>query len=333
MDLLDGGSSSEDESDNQQPRVLPPPSNAKARKGKKLLSLTAILPQHIADQLMKGGDADGDDSEDEAPPKAVKQASKSTTVTTTTTTSRDPGISSLLEDLQHSKPIVTSTRKGLVGKKSSEPLGAAFLTTVTTTVVDPNDEVRDIHNEPRVETVEDQPEEDEEDSKPSFKRVSLAPVPRRVKGPTPERDRDADFTTDSRFASAPSATSAVTVATQLDGTAAGLPASKKSRQELERALRQGNFGALDSSRVEHLEQAIPSYQPQAPAAAPTHGIKVVPTAIYDPSAGGAVTGRRGKSHQINQLLAQAASLEQARAQGQVKGPTSHRANAKRKYGW
>jgi hypothetical protein len=125
---------------------------------------------------------------------------------------------------------------------------------------------------------------------------------------------------------------------------------KRSRKDLERVLRQGNLSAafdLPSSNTAgttppfvSLHQAHPeAYTPDPETyAVPTHGIRVAPTAMYDASAGTAVIGTnnsRGKN-QIHQLLASAASLElqRARGLGTEKGKaSSHRANAKTKYGW
>ena len=68
-------------------------------------------------------------------------------------------------------------------------------------------------------------------------------------------------------------------------------------------------------------------------------VRMAATPMYDASQGQAVVGTgaggRGKN-QINHLLASAANLELARARGMVAKPggqNSHRANAKRKYGW
>lgn len=74
-------------------------------------------------------------------------------------------------------------------------------------------------------------------------------------------------------------------------------------------------------------------------------VRVVPTGSYDASSGATslstdVTSRQKNSNQLNSLLANAASLQSHRAQNPqfhlmgVKGKSgSHRATAKRKYGW
>jgi hypothetical protein len=98
-------------------------------------------------------------------------------------------------------------------------------------------------------------------------------------------------------------------------------------------------------QVQSMQQAQPdayTMQEESYHAVPTHGVKVAPTAMYDPSAGQAVVGSsaaRG-TNQINQLMASAANLEQQRTQGMGAGAgannqagKTHRANAKHKYGW
>mmetsp|Transcript_14951 Transcript_14951/g.36706 ORF Transcript_14951/g.36706 Transcript_14951/m.36706 type:complete len:211 (-) Transcript_14951:78-710(-) len=72
-----------------------------------------------------------------------------------------------------------------------------------------------------------------------------------------------------------------------------------------------------------------------------HGIKVVPTSSYQSSAGTTMAStdvnlKQKNKHQLNSLLANAASLEAARAQNPLhttKANKSHRASAKRRYGW
>jgi hypothetical protein len=101
----------------------------------------------------------------------------------------------------------------------------------------------------------------------------------------------------------------------------------------------------DGLQVQSMQQAQPdAYTPQEEsyAAVAVHGVKVAPTAMYDPSDGQAVVetsiyGVKREMNQINQLMASAANLEQQRTQG-IGGTANqagktHRANAKSKYGW
>ena len=122
--------------------------------------------------------------------------------------------------------------------------------------------------------------------------------------------------------------------------------SRYSRKEMERLLRQGqlNHEAIqDSDRLTEWEQEAPNqYVPEQEVTTnqiPLHGVRNVPTQMYDPSAGGTITGVRGRGkNQISHLLGQAANLELARARGMPGSSNNgmgnvHRVNAKRKYGW
>ena len=139
--------------------------------------------------------------------------------------------------------------------------------------------------------------------------------------------------------------------------AATVHSKKRSRQELERALRQGRMedavlhgtGGGDDPNgggVSFLSlaqpppdaHAIPSSEMYAAGSAPTvHGIRVAAAPMYDPKVGAAVVGTshagRGKN-QIHHLMASAAQLELQRArQPESQSGKIHRANARQKYGW
>ena len=131
-------------------------------------------------------------------------------------------------------------------------------------------------------------------------------------------------------------------------------AKKKSRRDLERSLRAGNFDALgDDSRMATLHQDDVDYgggyalteadlSEAAARAAAAEAAKrgAAGLRMYDPSAGadvdvgGEISQKHRSKHQINQLVAKAAVLEAHRAGGvrTVKGSNT-RADAKRKYGW
>jgi len=134
---------------------------------------------------------------------------------------------------------------------------------------------------------------------------------------------------------------------------------KKSRKDLEKSLRAGNFDALgDDERATTFHQDdldygggyVPTEADLSEAAARTAAASAAKRGaaglrMYDPSAGvdvdvgGEVSQKHRSKHQINQLVAKAAVLEAHRAGGvgpsgqrTVKGSNS-RADAKRKYGW
>ncbi|KAG7337566.1 hypothetical protein IV203_019821 [Nitzschia inconspicua] len=125
-------------------------------------------------------------------------------------------------------------------------------------------------------------------------------------------------------------------------------ASKKlsRKRQMEQLLRAGKIhefeGDHDIDGEAHIyippgaeAAAGPSYQ--------AHGVRVVPTTQYNVGAGTTVastdiSGRQRNKHQLNSLLASAASLEAHRMQNPHLGTASrsssqHRASAKHKYGW
>ena len=121
--------------------------------------------------------------------------------------------------------------------------------------------------------------------------------------------------------------------------------TKRSRKEMERALRQGRLAeVLQEGGLTEMRAADPTaYQPEISTAPPAgSAVRNVPTQMYDPSTGTTVTamvaqgaGHRGGGgkNPISQLLSQAAQLEQHRAQNPASAAKAHRASAKRKYGW
>jgi len=124
------------------------------------------------------------------------------------------------------------------------------------------------------------------------------------------------------------------------------------KRQMEQMLRAGK---LDEVQGDHVLQGVAHvYQQEGDhAALAAHGsssngpgVRVVPTGSYDASLGATavgtdVTSRQKNSNQLNSLLANAASLENHRAQnplfhsmgGGAGKSGSNRATAKRKYGW
>jgi hypothetical protein len=118
------------------------------------------------------------------------------------------------------------------------------------------------------------------------------------------------------------------------------------KRQMEQMLRagkihefQGDYELEGAANVyEHSEyDSVPTYQ--------GHGLRMVPTTSYNVSTGTTIasteiSGRQRNKHQLNSLLANAASLEARRMQNPHlgSGPSggsgaTHRASAKRKYGW
>lgn len=140
----------------------------------------------------------------------------------------------------------------------------------------------------------------------------------------------------------PSTTTATTA------VAAATAVPKKSRKEMERALRRGDIQSVWNDANVQVQGVDP--QSHAPVSSTTAAsmdttapvLRNVMTHMYDPSTGTTVGGasgiKGGGKNQINQLLAQAAHFERERAQQQHDNPQQsvaklQRANAKRKYGW
>jgi hypothetical protein len=123
---------------------------------------------------------------------------------------------------------------------------------------------------------------------------------------------------------------------------------KRSRKEMERALRAGQIHVVADEDAVFLEAGsgeLMTHERAVAARAAAHATTSTITSgrvqMYDPKAGSAVTSgvsyTHKQKHQINQLLANAATLEahtnrSSSSQSTVKGSAS-RINAKKKYGW
>jgi len=327
----------------KEPIVKSPPKSKP--RGKKLVSLYAILPAHILDKLSKG---DYDSSDDDIDKEVTKP--KRTPVH-----HEDSGISSFLSDL-NSVPTSNSTgRKNFSSNlNESEPLVCAFLSSETVVTNRSNrNVVVNIHRpttsgKPIVETVEDNNEEEVilppkifsvsvtvpntrfSAPRESVPRPSSAPriaAPGMIEYPHPsvypivERSFPQEHLSDD-----------ITEAedtSELD--------KKRSRKEMEKALRSGNFSNLSGKNVQTMESNSNTYTAPAKNEAPRHHVKVAPVRMYDTKAGtdvlGAnVSGKAKGKNQVNHLMASAAALELKESQGAFK-PKSQKANAKRKYGW
>lgn len=148
----------------------------------------------------------------------------------------------------------------------------------------------------------------------------------------------------------------------MDGSGTVGPTGKKQsrKRQMEQLLRAGKIGEiqedhqLEASANVYVAPDTTSGGGQAAAASSSstyhgHGLRMVPTKTYDVSTGGTTTStdisvRQKSKHQLNSLLANAATLEAHRARNPFFGGSgssgsgtgtagSHRATAKRKYGW
>ena len=367
--------------------------SASSRKGRKILSLASVLPQHILDQLTKsqvqGDQLSDDDDNAGGDDNNASRVKTTTSATTTQLQAQQKGLSSFLSDLHNVAPTGAATsaqpalrqnpplsttqassKKATLSNKRQR-MGEAFLqSTTTTATVSSKNAVRDIHAEV-VEVqhkttaaatntgvigvtnkLKDPPPPAAATVPPSF--VAAAPFLPAVAAPPHPHQEAPRPATDSAYPLPPETTAPPTTSS-VDHRSSS---RKRSRRELQRALRQGDLSALPDSNNDNEYGQIAMLQQQAPNAhvpaetyAPpltSHGIRVAPTAMYDPHAGQAVVvgattteqtkgggGRmlRGKN-QIHQLMASAAQLELQRARAPTSSSSSsHRANAKTKYGW
>jgi hypothetical protein len=366
-------------------------SSAKDKKrGKKILKLAAVLPEHIWNQLTAGnaaGEDDGDDSEDD------NKRGKDTRVETQNTAkpaksiqqkaSQDSGLQSLLNELPKSKSTVLSQPPNILGQNiendaedntteetpanntphESSSLGFAFLTsTVETTRRKRNaqDNVENIHAKkeppssaptkkaPPVATASSSlayaslPSRPQAVPRPTASRVA----PLRPAAPMPTNSHHlgaaaAPFATHQQHPNASYATSQQTFSSRPAHAISGKKKQSRKRQ-MEQMLRAGNIHEFEGDH--EIEGTAHTYTPDVETG-PTyqaHGVRVVPTTSYNVGAGTTVattdiSGRQRTKHQLNSLLASAASLESHRLNnphltGTGRG-TTHRASAKRKYGW
>ena len=342
MDLLGGygsdDASSSDESDSSSsssPAASSIRDNSRGatkRHGKKLVSLHAVLPTHILDQLTKGGMDDSDD-EEVAPSRPAAQDTKRHAVVA----GKDEGLSSFLSELK-SAPTTTFLGGGSTPNKkpSSEPLGQAFTTTKVVVSKTQTEAVMDVHAK--------------QVAVGSEKQEVAAPVAAKPPRPTVSVPRPG---VRCPVVSAPTTTVDDNVPRQQVPVVSNYQpqeepkkvdariAKKRSRKEMEKALRAGNLDAVEDAGMTTLEAEAQTYTPQEETyRVPSSGIvKSASVKMYDPKAGtdvlqGEVSSKHRGKHQINQLLASAASLElqRARAIG-TSGGKGKRADAKSKYGW
>jgi hypothetical protein len=331
MDLLDDASSTS--SSMEIDHAVQP-----ARKARKLLSLAAVLPPSILEELTQQRGNDDDSSDDDDDDDDDRLETKSRPV------SKD-GISNLLAELQAVRPGIHLLPSSKVQGRSTTDLGTAFLQ--TTTVVQKGNKVRNIHHEDYTNG------NDGETELPIraphvVKRLSTvrpviqssAPIVAIESTVRPIIEAAPAIVMESTASIVPQR-SAISIS-ETNRTESTQPNDdtnrKRSRRGKEKALRNGDFQALQVTH--YVEQANPdAYVPDPETyAVPQHGIKVVPTAMYDPKAGTATNLAAGKGrgkNQIHHLMASAANLELQRARGMAgtSNASNHRANAKQKYGW
>jgi hypothetical protein len=292
--------------------------------------------------------------------------SKASSLTTTKSTSILGGViesDNNTDDVTEHNVIHTSEQQEEQTKRAPESLslGFAFITsTVETTKRKRNDErstsdVRDIHASsssqgPCAASSKQQAPVPAPQPQPSIRRT--VPSMRRTAAPPTAANRVIPpASTIPDFRNTQPAPLYTAGSTNTSAAAGSTKNSKKMsrKRQMEQMLRAGK---IDEFQGDHEVQASANmYQPTdmdsgSSSSHNAHGVRVVPTGTYDVGSGTTtasteVTGRQKNKHQLNSLLANAASLEAHRVQNPHLGSGpggsgtggSHRSTAKRKYGW
>ncbi|GAX20097.1 hypothetical protein FisN_18Lh035 [Fistulifera solaris] len=325
MDLLDDASSTSSSVEKVEEKEV-----IDGRKARKLLSLAAVLSQSILDELTQQRGNDDSSDDDERPQSKRRPVSKD-------------GISNFLAELQAVRPGNYSLPSNSKAKGTTD-LGTAFLQ--TSTVIQKGNTVRNIHQEESTSTSNGETELPIRAPHVVKRLSTIRPVIQAAPTIAPEStvrpvvSIAPAVAMESMVAAVPeSSAESVTEPHHTESTQTNDDTNRKrSRRDMEKALRKGDFQTLQVTH--YVEQANPdAYVPDPETyAVPQHGIKVVPTAMYDPKAGTATNLAAGKGrgkNQIHHLMASAANLELQRARGMAgtSNASSHRANAKQKYGW
>ena len=268
---------------------------------------------------------------------------------------KDEGLSSFLSDLKAApttKFLGGSNGSATIDEKpaaSSQPLGHAFTTTTSVLVSrGDDDEVVDIHAKKPAPALE--MEKVPASVKAPAPRAPVSSAPRPLAPASASVPRPGSMTIRKVVTAAPSPNAPSPGQVPMQPAPYYHPeeepevdarlAKKRSRKEMEKALRSGNLDAVEDSNMTTLDAEQAVYVPQEETyAVPSSGaVRVAPVRMYDPKAGtdvvqAEVTGKQRGKHQINVLMASAASLELQRARGMGGGVKNKRADAKRKYGW
>jgi len=332
MDLLgDYGSDTEESVDNES--LIPQnkdisQTNKISKRGKKLVSLHAVLPSHILEQLYdRDSRNDSDDDGGELQGTVSQKRSKLNNCT-------NDGLSSLLSELSS---VSTSTTKKYKPNKSNfeeEKIGQAFLNVKKTIICsDRGKTILNIHN-----TSAELGCSVKNEAEKSQEVRNLAPPPSTKFNYLPRKAKVEAVTDPTQ----PSKFQAVSVIHDHKKSVIQQVTSKDkkvSRKEVEKALRAGRLNVIDNyDKTCNINAAASNYVLEGD----THNkiavdrIRVAPVAMYDTKArkdviGAAVTGRARGKNQINFLMASAVALEENQANREK--AKSHRASAKRKYGW
>ena len=351
------------------------------KKGRRLVRLNAVLPPEILDRLAKGASSESDsdsNSDNQGKRRSAKaqEAVKMTRKKKPENSATDKGLNSLLTDLNGF--AVNNTRANTTG--ANEILGMAFMKVSTSVVRKKRDDALfvDIHGTStvapiniKVESkkkqeiiVEDVPQQD--DSNISAREVETLPSTTEATKPSRSSSARLQYNVPRPSPIPPSGLSAgmkrplndaselAQHQHQLAETQQQSPQQqkprKRSKKELEKALRAGNFDSINeyTQKIDSVNYANPNehqYLASSGAGEDSTGGSQFRTSgmeRYVPTEGTSIreSGLSGKmkgKHQIHSLVSNAAKLEadqrRMAAMGTASRGKSNREGAKKKYGW
>lgn len=269
-----------------------------SKRGKKLISLHAVLPAHILERLTKEA---GDDSDDDEPASAPLVETKPSHPAKRGT---DAGLTSLLSELGSiPQNAVTCDKSSAKAPFKSEIMGHSFLQVKTSILSKAKQaEIVNVHK-PNVETVGDGEDMDEVTrQKPSTLSSSTVPMSTRqwngnVLKSSPElglqQRTAAHVSTTGPSDMYNTASDPFNQSEQMVRSMDSHLSKKRSRREIEKALRSGDLDSVgDSVNVYTLDGASNVYAPEKEAFTTQKGsgVRIAPVAMYDTKAGKDVLG-------------------------------------------
>ena len=348
-------SKSQSHSDSQSVPIQPPPHASVSKRGKRLVSLHAVLPTHLLELLTKGGDDSDDDDEPVRDPKrcnTVKPSNASTKL------GKDAGLSSLLSELSSVRKLTGGNRKTVSETNLNSSAADSCTLQVQTSddaksshnkVLKANDigKVTDHAHDGRNNVVDGEVVAEIEKSN-SVSGVSASTSRIHVSVPRPSTTRMQKLPSDGVAAKMPLEPPSNISPEPLNYHGNNVVNAdvdprhvekKRSRREIEKALRSGDVDAVDDCvSFQTVEASSNTYflDPSSELSQNRSGVRIAPVAMYDTKAGkdvlgAGVSGKAKSKNQINFLMVSAAAYEASEAQ--KTRMKAHRASAKRKYGW
>jgi hypothetical protein len=345
------------------------------KKGRRLVRLNAVLPPEILDRLAKGASSESDsdsNSDNQGKRRSAKaqEAVKMTRKKKPENSATDKGLNSLLTDLNGF--AVNNTRANTTG--ANEILGMAFMKVSTSVVRKKRDDALfvDIHGTSTVAPISIEVESKKkqeiivEDSNISAREVETLPSTTEATKPSRSSSARLQYNVPRPSPIPPSGLSAgmkrplndaselAQHQHQLAETQQQSPQQqkprKRSKKELEKALRAGNFDSINeyTQKIDSVNYANPNehqYLASSGAGEDSTGGSQFRTSgmeRYVPTEGTSIreSGLSGKmkgKHQIHSLVSNAAKLEadqrRMAAMGTASRGKSNREGAKKKYGW